>query len=183
MTKKNKSMVVVNETSISVKRPLNSQSAFRNFFNESALLENCPKEDLLQLYRKKIQNFEERYALNVPYKLFRIWNNKDIDCNKKYIDLESPTSLVARYMIALGSELYKTCDYTELLFLIGKRLHLDNDAYSDGLKLIHKIIAFGNSEIFGNFVKVGCDLTTFTSKGEYFLPCNPPVTKQCQPCT
>lgn len=84
-----------------IRRNVNNISPFRCYFNEVALSDGTQMPDLIQLYRATIEEFDDRFSVNVPYKVFKIWiKGKNVDLYNKYIEKEKKESLVARYLIA-----------------------------------------------------------------------------------
>lgn len=155
----------------SYKRLNNHQSIIRHFYNELALLENTSMLDLLQMYRPRIEDFDSTYFVKVPYRLFKIWvKGKNVDLTYRYIEKESKISLLARYLISLAIEQYKDSDVIELFQMVDKRLMRENPAFTDGLRLIHKIILVGNLDYFKTFLTLNYDLTLLTEKGDKFIP-------------
>jgi hypothetical protein len=126
------------------------------FYNELALLDTTTLLDLISLYRSKIEDFDDKFAINVPYKLFKLWiKGKNIDMHQRMIEKEKRESIMARYLIATASEIYKEVDITELITVIANRVHTENSGFADGQKLIHKVVAMDNTVILRNILKLG----------------------------
>ncbi len=154
-----------------IKRNNSSQTPIKYFYNELVLLETTSFSDLLNLYRPKIEWFDETYCVNVSFKFFKIWiKGKIVDLFYRYVEKERKESLLARYLIALGTEIFKEPDLVELFYLIHCRLHSENSAFADGLKIIHKVILIGDTALFKHLLKVGLDVNIYTEKGDKFLP-------------
>ena len=170
MTKKNKSMVVV-KCFANIRRNNKCQSPIRYFYNEFSLLDSTSLTDLINLYRPKIEWFDETYCVNVNFKFFKLWiKGKVVDLFLRYIERERKESLLARYLIALGVEIFKESDVVELYYLIHARLHSEDTGFADGLKIIHKAILIGNKGLFRTLLQVGFRIDTYTDKGDKFLP-------------
>ena len=163
------------KSSIMSNRNTNSQTPIRYFYNEISLLDSTSLTDLINLYRPKIEWFDETYNINISYKYFKIWNSeKTVDFVQRNIEKENKESLLARYLIALGAENFTHSDIFELFYLTTTDFYGENLPFKDGLKFIHKMILFGNVDLFRNLLKLGYELNLYTEKGEKFLPCSFP---------
>lgn len=154
-----------------IKRSNNCQGPFRHLFNELALAEVTSTSDLLSLYRHKIESFDEKYCLSVQHRFFKIWvRGKIVDLNNRFIEKEKKDALLARYLLALGAEIFQGSDLVEMYSLIANRIFLENSAFGDGMKIIHKIVMMATPELFRIFIQIGFDLTILTNKGDKFIP-------------
>ena len=154
-----------------VKRNINYQTPVKYFYNELALLELTSLTDLQNLYSPKIQWFDDTFAAAVSFKYFKLWpSGKTVDFHYKYIQKEKKDALLARYLLALGAELFKQADLVELFYLIHCRIFSENSAFADGLKLMHKVVLMGNEELLRNLLKAGLNLNVFSEKGDKFVP-------------
>lgn len=127
--------------------------------------------DLSNLYRQKIEEYDELHAINVPYKFFKLWvKGKNIDMHQRMIEKEKRESIMCRYLIAAGSQLYKDVDMVELITLIANRSHSENTGFADGLKIIHKVVAMNNPALLRHLVKVGFNPNVLTERGDKFMP-------------
>lgn len=143
----------------------------RVLYNELALLDTVTLQDLSSLYKHRILEFDEKFAINVPYKFFKLWvKGKNIDLNQRYIEKEKRESLLARYLIAHISNVYKEQDIVEVMGLIVNRFHSENIAFADGLKIIHKIVQINNPSLLRSMLRIGFNINLLTERGDKFLP-------------
>lgn len=156
------------------KRNPNSQSIIRLFYSELALSETTSLNELAAMYRQKIEAFDEMYSINVPFRFFKIWiKGKNIDMHQRMIEKEKRDSLLARYLLATASSIYKESDLVELIVTIANKIHSENTAFADGMKLIHKVIAMNNPELLRALLKCGFNINVLTERGDKFLPGKP----------
>ena len=153
------------------KRNFNHQTPIKCFYNELALLELTSLIELQELYRPKIERFDESFSASISLKYFKLWaSGKSVDFHYKFIEKEKKDALLARYLIALGAELFKQADLAELYYLIHCRIFSENSAFADGLKLIHKVILLDDPELLRNLLKAGLTLNVISDRGEKFVP-------------